>query len=170
MRLTTTATDWAIALVAGYFATRVTDRAQSLLWRATPEHEKAREPAGSETSSARSAARLLCVWCGLRPTEPRVRVFKKGLHYGLGLGWGTVYGYSRRRAGARPLLSGVLTGTSLSLIVDEGLNPLLGITPAPRKYPASSHLRGLLAHLVYGLAVACCAEPLYRLEDRLRRR
>lgn len=163
MRLKRMVADWGIALAAGYVATKVTDGAQGALWNATPATEKAREPAVAETSSARSAAHLLCDWCGLEPTERRVARLKRALHYGLGLGWGTVYGLSRRRAGANPLAAGVLTGTSLSLIVDEALNPLLGITPPARAYPASSHLRGLLTHLIYGLAVAACAEPLYRL-------
>jgi hypothetical protein len=155
--------DWAVALAAGYVATKITDQAQRALWQATPECEKAREPDVPDGSSARSAARLLCEWCSIEPTHERLSRLKTVVHYGLGLGWGSIYGFLRRRDSMRPLAAGVLTGTSLSLVIDEALNPLLGITPPAHRYPASSHARGFLTHLIYGLAVAAAAEGLHRL-------
>lgn len=155
--------DWGIALIAGYLATRVTDRAQRALWRVTPDCEKAREPATRDQSSAQAAARLLCHWGHIEPTDARLRRLKKVVHYGLGLGWGGVYGWLRRNRRVDPLSAGVITGLSLSLVVDETLNPVLGITPPPQAYPTSSHLRGLATHLVYGLTVAVAAEGLHRL-------
>lgn len=163
MKLGQVGADWAIALAAGYVATKLTDQAQRALWQATPESEKAREPQTQDGSSARSAARLLCEWCGFEPTDQRLRRLKKVVHYGLGLGWGSVYGFLRRRDGMSPLAAGIATGSSLSIIIDEGLNPVLGITPPPKAYPPSSHARGLATHLVYGLAVAVTAEGLHRL-------
>jgi hypothetical protein len=160
--------DWAVALAAGYVATKVTDRAQRALWRATPKSEKAREPEAPQGSSAKSAAQLLCEWCGITPTEPRLRLLKQSIHYGLGIGWGSIYGFLRRQSKMTPIGAGVVTGTSLSLIIDEALNPALGITPPAREYPTSSHIRGLFTHLVYGLALAAVAEGLYRLAQQPR--
>lgn len=155
--------DWAIALIAGYIATKVTDGAQRALWRATPESEKAREPETLHPSSAKSAAHLLCERCGITPTEPRLRLFKKIIHYGLGVGWGSVYGLLRRESDMSARGAGIAAGASMSLIVDEALNPMFGITPPARAYPASAHVRGLLTHLVYGFALAVAAEGMYRL-------
>ena len=71
----------------------------------------------------------------------------------------------RRHGGMRPLGAGVLTGASLSLIVDEGLSPTLGFSAPNRDYPALTHVRGVLNHLVYGAAVAATAEVLYWLNN-----
>ena len=48
-------------------------------------------------------------------------------------------------------------------MVDEGLAPALGLSAPNRAYPAATHLRGFLAHLVWGAAAALAAEALYRL-------
>jgi hypothetical protein len=40
------------------------------------------------------------------------------------------------------------------LLIDEGLKPLLGFSAPNRAYPLVTHLRGFVAHLVYGLGVA----------------
>jgi hypothetical protein len=162
VRASTVARDWAIALAAGYVATKITDRAQRALWRATPEAEKEREPQVEHGSSARSAAHLLCTWCHVEPTESRVSLVKDCVHYGLGMAWGSVYGILRRRNHVRPVPAALITGISLSLVIDEALNPALGITPPATAYPASSHLRGLLTHVIYGIAVAAAAEVMHR--------
>ncbi len=56
-----------------------------------------------------------------------------------------------------------MAGATLSLVVDEGLNPLLGFTARPSAYPVATHLRGLAGHLVYGLALAGTTELAWRL-------
>ncbi len=73
------------------------------------------------------------------------------------MSWGTVYTLLRRLTSLPPPVAGLLTGVSLSLLVDEGLTPLLGTS---RAYPLSTHVRGFVAHLVYGLSVAGVAESL----------
>ena len=49
---------------------------------------------------------------------------------------------------------------------NEALCPALGLSAPNRCYPASSHVRGFVTHLVYGLALAASAEALYRVIDR----
>lgn len=55
----------------------------------------------------------------------------------------------------------------MSLVVDEGLSPALGYSAPNRAYPLVTHLRGLLAHLAFGAAVAAVTETGWAL---LRRR
>jgi hypothetical protein len=50
-------------------------------------------------------------------------------------------------------VAGLVTGASLSLLINEGLTPLLGFSAPNRAYPLVTHLRGFVAHLVYGLGV-----------------
>lgn len=47
-------------------------------------------------------------------------------HYGLGMSWGTAYTLLRRLTPLPPPVAGLLTGAPLSLLIDEGLTPLLG--------------------------------------------
>jgi uncharacterized membrane protein YagU involved in acid resistance len=63
----------------------------------------------------------------------------------------------------RPLGAGLAAGAALSLVVDEGLTPALGLSAPNRACPAATHLRGFLAHLVWGAAAALAAEAAYRI-------
>ena len=61
----------------------------------------------------------------------------------------------------RPLGAGLVTGAALLLVVDTGLTPALGLSAPNRAYPVATHLRGFLAHLVWGAAAALAAEAIY---------
>jgi uncharacterized membrane protein YagU involved in acid resistance len=78
------------------------------------------------------------------------------------MAWGPLYCLLRRHGGMRPLGAGLVAGTALSLVVDEGLTPALGLSAPNRAYPAATHVRGFLAHLVWGAAAALAAEAAYR--------
>jgi len=52
------------------------------------------------------------------------------------MSWGTVYTLLRRLTPLPPPVAGLLTGASLSLLIDEGLTPLLGTSRAEPRLPA----------------------------------
>jgi uncharacterized membrane protein YagU involved in acid resistance len=156
--------DVAVGLAAGLFANWATDLAQGPLRRATPEGAKRREAQVSPgPSSSQVAARRIAERLGRPLDEDRLRVVAKAVHYGLGMAWGPVYCLLRRQGGMRPLAAGLAAGASLSLVVDEGLTPALGLSAPNRTYPVANHVRGFLAHLVWGAAAALAAEAIYRL-------
>lgn len=156
------AVDLTVAFIAGFVATKVSDRAQRLFFQATPVSEKLREPDYPDCSSAEQAARMAVDSIGIQRTEQRIQLLKNLVHYGLGMAWAALYPALRRRAKLNPLAAGVIAGTSLSLVVDEVVCPRLGITAPNSAYPISSHARGLATHLVYGIAVAVTAEASSR--------
>jgi uncharacterized membrane protein YagU involved in acid resistance len=47
---------------------------------------------------------------------------------------------------------GLAYGAAFSLVVDEGLTPLLGLSPGPASFPWQTHARGFIGHLIYGTA------------------
>ena len=49
------------------------------------------------------------------------------------------------------------------LLADEGMTPALGFSAPNRAYPVSTHVRALLAHLVFGAVVAAVTETAWRL-------
>jgi hypothetical protein len=55
----------------------------------------------------------------------------------------------------------------MSLMADEMMTPALGFSAPNRAYPVATHVRGVIAHLMFGLAVAATTELGWRL---LRRR
>lgn len=162
MRARETATDIAAGIIGGIVATQVNDFVETACWRATPEREKIREPETRDGSSAEAAARKLLECVEDEPPAQQLEAVRKGIHFGLGAGWGPLYCLLRRRTNMPPTSAAITSGIALSLLVDETLNPLLGITPPPRAYPASAHVRGLITHAVWGLVCGAVAEPLRR--------
>jgi uncharacterized membrane protein YagU involved in acid resistance len=82
------------------------------------------------------------------------------------VGWVPVYMVLRRRFDMSPFGAGTAAGLSMAVLVDEIGNPLLGFTLVPQKYPLVTHLRGIVGHLVYGLAVAGFVEAGWKLLGR----
>ena len=156
--------DVAVGLFAGLFANWATDLVQGPLRRATPEGVRRREARVSPgPSSSHVAARRIAERLGRPVEDQRLGPAAKAVHHGLGMAWGPVYCLLRRHAGLEPLGAGLVSGAALSLVVDEGLTPALGFSAPNRDYPAATHLRGFLAHLVWGAAAALAAEAIYRL-------
>lgn len=156
------AAELAAGVVGGIVATQLNDYVEQVFWRATPQSEKQREPETEDDSSADAAARKLLGCVHDEPPEPLQKTVKKGIHFGLGAAWGPLYCWLRRHTDMTPAQAGVTSGVALSLIVDEALNPLLRITPPPHEYPASSHIRGVVTHVIWGLVCGAVAEPLRR--------
>lgn len=74
-------------------------------------------------------------------------------HYAIGVGAAAAYAVLRRRFPAVGFGGGALTGALLWLLQDEGLNTVTGLAGRPSDYPASVHIRGLLAHITFGVVV-----------------
>ena len=158
--------DIAVGLAAGLVATKATNLAQGPLRWATPDSVKRQEKRVSPgPSSSHAAARRVAERLGHPLDERRLKPAAKAIHYGLGMAWGPLYCLLRRHGGMRPLGAGLVAGTALSLVVDEGLAPALGLTAPNRDYPVATHVRGFLAHMVWGAAAALASEAIYRLAD-----
>lgn len=155
--------DAAIGLTAGLVATRMTGSIQKMLYKLMPESVKRREEQVRPGSPTRMAARKLAAAADVSLTLQQAESAATAIHYGSGVPWGTVYAFLRRHSGMTPVGAALATGASMSLILDETLTPAMGFSAPDRDYPAATHLRGFIAHLAFGAAVAATAELLYRL-------
>jgi putative membrane protein len=89
------------------------------------------------------------------------------VHYGFGALLGAVYGAAVELRPATSAGFGTVYGAAVSLFADELAMPALGFAPPAPDVPASTHLRGFVSHLIFGLSLeavrrltsACCRMP-----------
>ena len=157
----------AVGFFAGLVATQVTNLAQGPLQWLTPvsveRQERRVRPGGS---SSLVAARQVADYLNRSPGQRQVALLGQAIHFGVGMTWGPVYGLLRRYGRLGPFGAALVTGASMSLILDGGVVPALGLSASNRDYPVFTHVRGFLAHLVYGAAVALATEGLSCLAGR----
>ena len=161
MQSQTAIADVGIGLISGYVGTKVMERASMTLYEWESEEARRQEDAVRPGPPYELAARKITGLLGLNLSDRQIQTVGTVLfHYGLGMSWGPVYTWLRRRTGLHPVAVGLGTGAAMSLIVDEGLTPVLGFSAPNRAYPLVTHLRGVLAHLVFALGVAATAETI----------
>ncbi len=154
--------DVGVGMVGGYVGTQAMERVSMKLYELESEEARRQEDEARPGDPFIVAARKTTRALGLELSEEQVQnVGMYVFHYGLGLGWGPIYTFLRRWTELGPIQAGLLTGAVQSLLVDEGLTPLLGFSAPNRDYPLVTHLRGVVAHLAYGLGIAATAETLY---------
>lgn len=161
MRWYTSVADIGIGLISGYVGTRVMELVSMKLYEWEPEKDRQREDAVRPGPPYEIAARKITRLLGLKLSDRHIQKLGATLfHYGLGMSWGPVYPLLLRCTSVPPIVAGLGTGAAMSLIVDEGLTPLLGYSAPNRAYPLTTHVRGVVAHLVFGLGVAATTETL----------
>lgn len=154
---------WAMDRVDWYMYLRLLD---------TPESRRRTEsvrPHGMDPAHAMAhqGARAL----ELTPAAPwRDNPAGLAVHYSLGIGPGALYGGRRGRVPYVDAASGLLYGLGLFIVEDEIANPLMRFAAPPQHYPWQAHVRGLVAHLVYGAVTELVMQALTPPRRARRRR
>jgi hypothetical protein len=156
-------TDLALAPLAGYVGTKVMEPVSSKLYELESEQDRKREDEARPGAPYAIAARKTADLVGLRLSDKQHERLALAFHYGLAIQWAPLYPLLRRRTSLGPVAAGLATGAAMSLIADEMMTPALGFSAPNRAYPLSTHLRGFVAHLVFGLGVAAATETGWRL-------
>jgi hypothetical protein len=138
--------------VAGAVAVWVMDRVDWAMWdaensRTRAETRRAR-PGGLDP--AHVAASRLARRAGRELNPTQLHPLGIALHYSFGMAPTILYAALRHRAPAVTAGGGTLWGLAMTLVEDEGINPLLGLTAPPQEYPWQDHARSVVAHLVLG--------------------
>ncbi|WP_454085218.1 DUF1440 domain-containing protein [Georgenia sp. Marseille-Q6866] len=163
------ARDVAATAVAGVGASWVMNRATTAFQkRQSKESRRREEEASSDVAYAALMQRAAGAVGGQLDAGTAERL---GLAFHYAMGTALVPGYVllRRRLGLRPLTAGLTLGLSVSLLVDEVANPLVGSAAPPQDYPLASHLRGLVGHVAFGLAVPALFETTTAVLRRVSR-
>lgn len=161
MRIRELVSDVGVGMIGGYVGTKVMEPVSMKLYELKPEEDRRREDEVRPGPPYEIAAKKTTETLGIELSEEQLRkVAMYGFHYGLGMGWGPTYTFLRRWTDLSPVSAGLLSGAAMSLVVDEGMTPLLGFSAPNRAYPVSTHLRGFAAHLAFGLGVAGAVEAI----------
>lgn len=159
--------DVALAPVAGYLGTKAMEPVSTWLYERESQPDREREEAVRPGPPYRIAAQKTTALLGLELSEAALDKAALVFHYGLAVSWAPTYALLRRRTGLGPVAAGLASGAAMSALVDEGLTPALGFSAPNRAYPPAAHVRGVVAHLAFGLAVAAVTEAAWAV---LRRR
>ncbi len=87
----------------------------------------------------------------LSPSQPHAAGI--GVHYAIGAILGATFTALRDRAPFVGKWRGLPFGVATFVVQDEGLNTYLGTGGRPLDYPWQAHLRGLISHGFFGIAV-----------------
>lgn len=99
-------------------------------------------------------------WIGTSLSDEERQRWGTILQWTMGIGGGMLYAALRSRIPAVRAGHGLAYGAAFSLVVDEGLTPLLGFAPGPTAFPWQTHARGLIGHLVFGVTAEIALEFL----------
>jgi hypothetical protein len=137
--------------IAGAVATWVMDRVTNVMYnRERPEIKRAENEARGGRTAYETAAERAAVVVGSRLNDDQAERAGMLIHWALGIGAGAVYAVVRRRMGFMGKTAGTVFGTGFWALMDEGVVPMLGLTPGPRAFPWQTHARGLAGHLSFG--------------------
>lgn len=89
------------------------------------------------------------------------------VHYSIGIAPAIGYALVRDKLPVQGVARGALYGAGLFLMQDEVLNTVTGLGAKPQRYPWQAHARGIVAHIVYGVATELA---LGLLDDVVRKR
>lgn len=157
------------AALAGAAAVWVMDRFD---WFAF-EHEdpqarrrtEAVRPDGMDPAHALAAKAAAAAGTSLVPAPPHQHPAGLAVHYAVPIGLAVLFALLKQRfpaiRGGRAR-SGALYGISTFVILDEVVNPMLGLAAPPGNYPWQRHVRELLTHMIYGVAMDTALRLLER--------
>ena len=139
--------------IAGVVATWALDRVTTWLYEREDGQARRREDdaRGGKTAYAVAAEKTASL-VGRTLTNEESEHEGARIHWALGAATGALYGAWRGRTAQTTMLNGLLFGTAVFLLMDEGLVYALNLTPGPTKFPWQAHARGLAGHLAFGAA------------------
>lgn len=152
--------DAVATVVAGTGAAWAMNRATTAIYERQSQASRRREEAVSEGVAYAVVVQKVAALAGLEVAPDRAERLGEGFHYAMGAVLAPGYGMLRRRFGLRPLTAGLAWGLTVSVVVDEVANPLLGFAAPPHAYPLVTHVRGVVGHVVYGVTLAALLEVL----------
>ena len=149
--------------LAGAVATAIMNQVTTWLYALESEAARNREnDARGGQSAYVTAAERLAGAAGCELSDEGKGRAGTAIHYATGVAAGMKYAAFRRYWPRVTQGFGVPYGIAFFLVMDELMNPLLGLTPGPAEFPWQAHARGLGGHLAFGAANEAALRALDR--------
>lgn len=156
--------DLLIGAAAGVAAVWIMDRVDNFNFRhedaAAHRQTVAVRPEGQPPAQAMVSQ--IAQRTGHSLSRERIDRIGKGAHYMIGAAPAMLYSLLGARYPAITRGRGAVFGLAMFALQDELMNPVMGWSAKPKAYPWQAHARGLVGHLVYGLAVDAAVRVLKR--------
>lgn len=110
-------------------------------------------PGGMDPAHALAAKAAAAAGIPLKPAPPHQHPAGLAVHYAVPMALAILYDGLKPRLPLRASARGALYGAGTFLILDEIVNPLLGLAARPDRYPWQRHARELATHMTYGVAM-----------------
>lgn len=139
---------------AGAFGVWALDRVDWFLWNHEDERSRARTTAvrpGGEPPAQALVTKVEGA-TGNRLSAEAHETTAQVVHYSIGIAPAVGYALVRDKIPVQGVGRGALYGVGLFLMQDEVMNTVTGLGNKPQLYPWQAHARGLVAHIVYGVA------------------
>lgn len=155
--------DVAVAAAAGYLGIQVMEQVAVKLYEMQPEEVRKKEYEARPGRPAQVAVNKILGLLNLEVDNRTRSKLELVALYATGVSWVPVYMRLRRKRQMNPVSAGLVTGVSQWLMLGEAFIPALGFSASNLDYPLLTHLRGLVAHPVFGLVVAAVTEAGWKL-------
>lgn len=99
-------------------------------------------------------AKKFSVSAGIDLNERQQKLFEECFATAITAGAGIGYYLLSRTWKLTWIQGGIVFGGIFWAIEDEGISPALGLVGDNKKYPLEAHVRGLAAHIIYGIVTA----------------
>ncbi len=139
---------------AGAIGVWALDRVDWFMWNHQSEEARSRTTSvrpGGEPPAHVMVSKIEQMF-DLTPTPEQHELAGLATHYGIGIAPAVVYALVRDKLPGEGPIRGLLYGLGLFVLQDEVVNSASGLAAKPQAYPWQAHARGLIAHLVYGVA------------------
>jgi hypothetical protein len=147
--------------VAGALATYAMGRTTTWLYERESKTVRQREDGARGGESAYvSAAAMLARSAGVELGDEARQRAGTAIHWATGIIAGMKYAAIRRSWPAVSAGFGLAYGTAFFVVMDEIMNPVLGLTPGPAAFPLETHARGFAGHLVFGATTEAALRAL----------
>jgi hypothetical protein len=138
--------------LVGLSSTLIMEYAGSFLYERESEHVRQKEEQGRKDAMPTiTLVRKLAAALGRQLDDPTAERLGTAAHFAFGSGGGPLI-VMLTRSGMDPVKAGLTVGMGMWVLVDEGLNPVAGLTAGPGAFSPITHLRAAAAHAVYGLS------------------
>lgn len=96
----------------------------------------------------------------LKPAPAHQHPAGLAVHYAVPIGLAILYASLKRRFPIVGKGKGSLFGAATFVLLDEVINPMIGLAAAPNRYPWQRHARELSAHIIFGLVTHTLTQAL----------